>query len=56
MLLSQDARRQRLGVVAGQNRYARLGDDRSRVKLGGNEVDRASMLGEPLGEARARGC
>src|SRR5208282_4413653 len=36
VLLSQDARRQRLGVVAGENRHSRLGDDRSGVELGGD--------------------
>ena len=50
MFLFQDARRKGGGVVARKNRHARLGKDRSGVELGGHEVNRASVLGEPLGE------
>ena len=56
VLLLQHARRQRLGVVARQDRHPRLGDDRSGVEFGGYEVNRASMLGEPLGERPLHGC
>ena len=50
MLLFQDARRKGGGVVPWKNRHARLGKDRSGVELGGHEVNRAAVLGEPLGE------
>src|SRR5271165_835961 len=50
VLLFENARRERVGVVALEDTHTRLSDDWSGVKLSRNEVDRASMLGEPLGE------
>ncbi len=50
VLLFEDARRKGAGVVARENRHPRLGEDRAGVDLGRNEMNRAAVLGEPLGE------
>jgi hypothetical protein len=50
VLLFQDARRKGAGVVPGENRDARPGQDRPGVELGRNEVNRAAVFDEPLGE------
>lgn len=45
VLLLQDPRRQRVGVVARQYRNPRLHDDRPAVQFGGDEVDAGSVCG-----------
>ena len=50
MLLFQDPRRKGGLVVARNNWNTRLGNDRSGVELGRNEVNRAAVLSEALCE------
>ena len=50
MLLDQNPRRQALGVVVGQHGDPRLGDDRTGVELGLDEMDGAAVLLQAGGE------
>jgi len=50
MLLFQDPRREGGLVVAWNNWNTRLDKDRSSVELGRNEVNRAAVFSQALGE------